>query len=1212
MSHRTKRSPDNVAQESLQDATVPGTSSATDCFNAPPEGSLSSQSLSSIASSESSASLEQLNDDLEECVSCLVRLVPALRDPAPQDMYKEYAPYDEANKDINLARKMFPKANPSLHRRLGFANRKRRQALLSLKPYDINESVERSSIGNRLQDHNLWQSPNTDAIESGGWTAAFSQYHSLSDPGSCYTGTASINDSVFSKPDYFSSHSMTSVAGSDQIITAKRLDVPKPPVILKPGNAFDCPFCGQEIICGLQLTSDEDWITHVFLDLEPYICIFGDCLCADRTFGVREDWFQHELDYHRLRKIWSCQSCNHNVDEVEDMELHLGEKHKISADNLSLIVALCEKYSDEGIPNQACPFCGCHFEIAKILEEHIADHMEQFALTSIQTVHGSDQRTFEATSSENETKLARFNDFIKEQRGYLWKPPQKSFDDRSAASHVAFAEDSEDEVVDQKVHISPAESAAVRLGGRPPMKRRGDSWMSKVSTYLDNQPVDQLGKEPWRSKVQNFLETQSVEGEMLKEEKFASPVESTNHLDLKISQQESILPTLSHCFRTRPPPRDKDFVGRDFDLLKLHECLSQPGSFCVLSGAGGMGKTGTAIEFTYRYESCYSYIFWISAETAISCADTYGLIATEFLLSENDTSYEQSRLITLGQEFLEQTEKRWLLVFDNTTSWSDIQRYIPTQPHKTSGSILVTSRMSDSVDFTALPQCQLFELQALTLEESRKFLLHSVQLNPEDKGINSHTEYKIAGVIAKEAEGIPLALSHIAGYVQVSNCTLTDFVELWNERRRHTKSSTLATPNKSADKALKTVWGISLREVTIDARELLNILAFLDSDNIQQKLIVGEHEEPFLDFLHSDQSFRYKRMISELSRRNIISVRTQDDEESLSIHRSLQQKVLQDLADKDPQKLEEVFSQAFALVRKRFPLPSPIQVPEPTKWPACKEFLPHVLHLENIIINIMPSIPRSIKVARLLSDGGINLWERGMTSEGLRLLKSAETVLDALDGDEAQLRANINVVISLLIQDYGLSHMAESKDRILKALRIRLDYLNQSTPENYTRTDDILLHNAWSDYGCVLLQYNNYEEAEPIFQNCFAKYLQWGSEAEIPYEHYKYNHHSAFCRLYRHDFAGAIKLAEEGLRFITLATGQSSATSKTRFDLACIVFQSGDTERALALHKEVLEWNLRQHGKFNFLTLQSYYAVGALSAHNGSLDEAEYDSPVSC
>lgn len=58
------------------------------------------------------------------------------------------------------------------------------------------------------------------------------------------------------------------------------------------------------------------------------------------------------------------------------------------------------------------------------------------------------------------------------------------------------------------------------------------------------------------------------------------------------------------------------------------------------------------------------------------------------------------------------------------------------------------------------------------------------------------------------------------------------------------------------DKATEIVWDIGLREVTIDARELLNILAFLDSDTIQKDLLVGEHSETALEILHSSEVFR--------------------------------------------------------------------------------------------------------------------------------------------------------------------------------------------------------------------------------------------------------------------------------------------------------------------------------------------------------------------
>lgn len=350
-------------------------------------------------------------------------------------------------------------------------------------------------------------------------------------------------------------------------------------------------------------------------------------------------------------------------------------------------------------------------------------------------------------------------------------------------------------------------------------------------------------------------------------------------------------------------------------------------------------------------------------------------------------------------------------------------------------------------------------------------------------------------------------------------------------------------------------------------------------------------------------------MTSELSRRRLIAIRKREGEEILSIHRSLQAKILQDL-HKDPRQREKVFSQAFLLVRKRFPLPSPIQVPTPDAWPACLKYLRHVLSFRKIYVGKLITIDPTVELARLLSDGGINLWERGMTSEGLQLLRSAEDMLRELQlnigSSQDMLKANIHVIVALLLQDNGLAHLDESKDRIWQALQIRKDYQTYTPPDQYTRNDDILLHNAWSDYGCVLLQYNKYKDAEPIFRHCLRKYKAWGPEESIPYEHAKYNHHMAFCKMYRQQFDEAIALGERGLHFVILATGEKSASANGwKFDLACIVLQSGDIEKALKLHKEVLDARVQQHGKSSFLTLQSYYAVGALQSYLGETAQAE-------
>ena len=829
------------------------------------ENSPSRQSVPSRASSDSGSSLQQLSEDIEECVSCLVKLGVVLKDPAPDEIYKEHPGDDGAAEDVEIARRMFPKASKILLHRLGLANWRRRKELLNMKAQgDTNWSLKTPADHRKHTSHPVLDFQSLNFRSSKEWLTAVASDHLVSSPGSSYTGAASADESIFSRADYFSSRTATSVAESENLKSIKRFEIPKPPIALKPGSIFDCAYCGQEIIFGLQVSSAQDWDSHVFLDLEPYVCTFDDCVRASKTFGVRQDWFRHELEAHRLKKRWSCQSCHLDYDEAEDIELHLSEKHKLSEDRdeLSLMVSLCENYSGQDINQQPCPFCGVSTSTPNRLEDHIADHMEQLALKCIEMVYGptksSNVENERDPFSDGRVKMEMLNKFLDEQFGNIWKPSQKAPGDGSTDSHVAFAEDSSDDEGSKEQPFQPGPEASTTISKRPTMGRRANSWMKKVDSLLINQPEQENAEQPWLSKVEAYLEPKSRTEAQAKGglEQHGRQLAASRSLE---AQQGLTTPITTRCLRTRPPSRNKDFVGRESAFARLYESLSEPGTSVIVCGAGGIGKTETAIEFTYRYEAIYSYIFWVTAETAVSTADTYSLIASEFVANEDNTVYEQERLISLGREFLEQTKSRWLLVFDNVNSWSDIQQYIPTSPDQTSGSILITARTTEVEAPKDTLNCRLLGLEPLTLEESRTFLLKSVHSEMQERDFDTDPEYGIAGVVAKESEGLPLALRQIAGYVQVSRCTLTDFVQLWNERRRHkafpepSATSTLVSSNKT----LENVWNIGLREVTIDAKELLNVLAFLDCETIQRKLLVGDHQEPSLEFLHSDQSFRF-------------------------------------------------------------------------------------------------------------------------------------------------------------------------------------------------------------------------------------------------------------------------------------------------------------------------------------------------------------------
>ncbi|KAF8853671.1 hypothetical protein BDZ45DRAFT_67083 [Acephala macrosclerotiorum] len=207
-------------------------------------------------------------------------------------------------------------------------------------------------------------------------------------------------------------------------------------------------------------------------------------------------------------------------------------------------------------------------------------------------------------------------------------------------------------------------------------------------------------------------------------------------------------------------------------------------------GTGGMGKTATAGEFTYRYESSYAFVFWTQAETRVGCEDTFSLIATLGLEADDR---DQKRLKKSSREFLETCDRRWLFVFDNVYAWSDIEELIPVNMIKTQGSILVTTR---SPDFAPTPLPTNFfriNLKEMTMEESRSLLIQGMQSNLEFERTRFHPEWKVAEEIASLA-GLRLAISHIAGYVKASKCSLAEFLELWNEWRRNNFFTRLPKP----------------------------------------------------------------------------------------------------------------------------------------------------------------------------------------------------------------------------------------------------------------------------------------------------------------------------------------------------------------------------------------------------------------------------------
>lgn len=138
---------------------------------------------------------------------------------------------------------------------------------------------------------------------------------------------------------------------------------------------FICPYC----CVSCHITSSHGWKRHIMCDLEPYVCTFEDCARTNDMFKSREDWYNHEIQQHRLD--YSCNVKNHEkYTDIRDFKSHMHKEHNVQFDDeqpqsqLSMFSRPTQRKS--GI----CPLC---IESTVELKSHLARHLERIALFAL-------------------------------------------------------------------------------------------------------------------------------------------------------------------------------------------------------------------------------------------------------------------------------------------------------------------------------------------------------------------------------------------------------------------------------------------------------------------------------------------------------------------------------------------------------------------------------------------------------------------------------------------------------------------------------------------------------------------------------------------------------------------------------------------------------------------------------------------------------------
>lgn len=349
-------------------------------------------------------------------------------------------------------------------------------------------------------------------------------------------------------------------------------------------------------------------------------------------------------------------------------------------------------------------------------------------------------------------------------------------------------------------------------------------------------------------------------------------------------------------------------------------------------------------------------------------------------------------------------------------------------------------------------------------------------------------------------------------------------------------------------------------------------------------------------------------MIGPLNKRNLVSrekakksVNSDDGvvEELafLTTHRSLQEGLLFKM-NKMPDTRKIAFDRVVDLLIEQCPLPLKTLQPVEAHWPIIQALLPHLLALVRGFERSQPPIPGYFRFAKLLTDmGGMTLFDHGFTSQVQMLLKKAKKVLDDIgDSKDAAIRGDIGTVLALNTDNLGISKRAKGLELRRKTLTIRQKCHDKLTllAQGPDVDDEILLFNADTDLACSLQQYNRFDEVAKICERCLTQYQIWGDEDKFPYEYAKYYNHSAYVLMYEGETTRAVKFAKRGSDLMASGQPGSQMAVTFKFDWATILFQAGETVRAIEEHLELLKDRISGCGLLNIMTLQSRIHIGVM------------------
>jgi tetratricopeptide (TPR) repeat protein len=498
-----------------------------------------------------------------------------------------------------------------------------------------------------------------------------------------------------------------------------------------------------------------------------------------------------------------------------------------------------------------------------------------------------------------------------------------------------------------------------------------------------------------------------------------------------------------------PHQRNPLFTGRETQLAKIEQALAKQGR-AALSGLGGIGKTATAIEYAHRHQENHpdEHIFWIIADDNSNVVNSFNNIAKKlgFPLDE-----KQDEIIAKVKDWLED-HSNWLVIFDNLEYLPVLTGYLPTSAK---GKILITSQLANIGRFARI------EIEKFSDADSVEFLFKRAEITaPTDE------DKKSALQLARELDGLPLALEQAAAYIVENNRTVEEYLQ----RYQKYKAQLLDEGNQhGSEHATVTVtFQLSFEKLAqLDpligptVSDFLRMLAFLAPDAIPEEIfkLGREYLSEKLQTAIAHE-LNWDKVCAAATRYSLI--KRDATSKSFSIHRLVQLVIREMLAeDEQRQWLESVVTVLAAVTGSQ----------EPDKvenWPLYARLAPHQQMLFEHIQHYQLFNEDS---GAMLNQAGYYLKEQGQYQQAAPLLKEALEIRKQVLGTNHPDYASSLNNLAILYESQGRYEQAEPLKK--EALEIRKQVLGTNHPDYASSLNNLAL--LYQSQG-------RYEQAEPLMQ----------------------------------------------------------------------------------------------------------------------------------